>query len=85
MAIENGNATPTLGDQLGLGSQWTPSPVSWRWQELQGPDGKVHVLVETVAGVFAAAFTSADLQRLARQAMERATGLVLPGDLTPGG
>lgn len=67
------------GKVMGLGGSWRPGAAGFRWAELQRGDGqKIQVLIfETEAGSFGVALSDEALRNLARQALERASGLTL--------
>lgn len=77
----------TLGQQLGLGQFWGPGPVGWSWAELQGgPEGKLHLLVlHTPTGLTGLVFAPSDLRKFVAEALERTSGLVMPGGAIPPG
>lgn len=70
---------PTLGEQLGLGPQWQPSPAAWGIAPLNAPDGsKVYVLVlHTSAGSVGAVFTAEGIRAMVTSLTELVSGLTI--------
>lgn len=68
-----------IGQQLGLGRNWQPSPANIEWAEIQIPQGRMIVMkVETVAGAVGVAFDEDGLRRFIEQAQQRSTGITIP-------
>lgn len=72
---------PSLGEQLGLGINWTPVGVGYMLHpaKLQAVDGSnVHVFIlDTPVGRFGVPMSDDDLRGLAKIFTERASGIVL--------
>ena len=68
----------SIGEQMGLGKQWRPSPASWGFATIDMPNGRMHVLIlDTQGGRCAIALTPEDFRRFAAQALEASSGLIV--------
>jgi len=67
---------PTVGQQLGLGRNWRPTPASWHWAEVMQGAQRLHVLViEGVTGTEALALSDEALDRFIEQAQAKRAGI----------
>jgi len=68
----------TVGDQLGLGRNWRPTPASWRWAEVVQGTQRLHVLViEGVAGTDAMALSDEAMDRFIESAQAHRSGITI--------
>lgn len=67
---------PNVGQQLGFGRVWQPTPFSWDWNHLLSGDGsKIYVLkIESPNGVQGFCFAKENLETL----RDQISGLISP-------
>lgn len=84
MSNPNQQQPKTIGEQLGLGVQWAPSPQQWSWRKLDAPDGtKLHLLtIYSVTGTTSLVLNDESLERFAMQLSSHRFGIALPSTPT---
>lgn len=75
------DAAPTIGEQMGLGDQWTPTRVSWQWATAASTRGRMNVLILNLqTGRVAVPLSDDDLDRFIARAQLQRGGVTVAGE-----